>query len=168
MVGARLSGTRYHFLPPAGGGGYFGGGDGVDAQLTALELDLGEHGSWTITWAMEGELEGLSLLGKDESYSGLADETVAAGDRDAWRDHLGQAIMSVAGSWQVSGKTCPESLWALRLDFATGSVVVALGAVDQGIDYMPDELVVVFNPALADSYRPNQARQSAWRGQPVN
>lgn len=167
MVGARLSAVRYHFLPPQGSGRYSGGGDGVDADLTAVVLDLGEFGSWTITWAMEDELEGLAVLGRDVPYSGLADETVAASGREAWRDHLGEAIRSMSGSWHVSGHGCPESLWGLRLDFATSSVVVALGTADQRLDYVPDELVVVFDRALADSYRPRHTSHSAWRGQPL-
>jgi hypothetical protein len=162
IIGARLSAVIYHYLPPADGPGYAGGGDGVDADVAAVVLDLGDRGRRTITWAMQGELEGISILGQEVSYSGLADKTVDASSREAWRDHIGDTITSIAAAWQVSGDGCPESLWAMRLDFSAGSVVVALGTADHDIEYMPDELVVVFDTTLAGAYRPRHVSESAW------
>lgn len=166
MAGARLRSVTYHHLPPAHTSEYAGGGDGVDADVTAVVLDLGEHGRRTITWAMAGEVEGIAILGRDVPYSGLADKVIEASDREAWRDRIGDTITSVGAAWQVSGDGCPESLWAVRLDFLAGSVVVALGTVGDGIEYMPDELVVVFDARLAAAYRPRQASDSSW-GRPI-
>ncbi|HWH96613.1 MAG TPA: hypothetical protein VNT03_22310, partial [Baekduia sp.] len=131
-------------------------------DVSAVVLDLGDRGRRTITWAMAGELEGLSILGDEASYSGLADETLDASNREAWRGSVGEAITSVAAAWQVSEDGSPETLWAIRLDFSAVSVVIALGTADHDIEYMPDELVVVFDAALARAYRPPHVSESAW------
>lgn len=161
LVGAQLAGVTYHYLPPADGPAYAGDGDGLDADLIAVVLEFSNRGRATVTWAMLGELEGLALLGDAEPYSGAADEVVDASDREAWRGHRGDAITSVGVAWQVSGDDCPESLWALRLGFSTGPIVIALGAADPDLAYMPDELVVVFDQSLAGSYRPRHASESS-------
>ena len=153
----------YRYLPPADGPAFAGGGEGFDADLTAVVLDLADRGSTIITWAMQGELEGLALLNDDGSYSGAADGIVDANTRVAWRAHRGHKIISVGAAWQVSGDGCPESLWAARLDFSTGSIVIALGTADPDLEYMPDELVVVFDQSLAASYRPRHVSGSSWR-----
>lgn len=82
-------------------------------------------------------------------------------DRDAWREYIGDRIISVAASWQVSGEDCPESLWAVRLSFAGGSIVIALGTAYPHLDYQPDELVVVFDMSLARSYKPMHVSDSS-------
>jgi hypothetical protein len=165
IEGARLSGVTYHYLPPPDESGYSGGQTGVDCDLAAVELDLGERGTTTITWAMSGPFEGLAIL-TGESYAGVATETLDAADRDAWRDFIGSMITSVAASWQISDAKNPESLWAARINFAAGSIVIALGEATPDIDYMPDELVVIFDMALARSYKPHHVNESAW-GTPI-
>jgi hypothetical protein len=161
---ARLSGVAYHYLPPADGAYYAGGEEGVDTDLAAVVLHLGDRGTTTITWAMSGEIEGLAIL-EGESYSGIGLEILDAADRDAWRQHIGCRITSIAASWQISGEDCPESLWALRISFAAGSIVIALGTAPT-LDYMPNELVVVFDMSLARSYKPSHVTDSSW-GAPI-
>ncbi|KAA3607479.1 MAG: hypothetical protein DWQ01_14920 [Planctomycetota bacterium] len=161
---ARLSGVTYHYLPPVDGMYYTGSEKGVDCDLAAVDLDLGDRGTTAITWAMTGELEGLGIL-EGESYSGIASEVLDAADRKAWREHIGNRITSVAASWQISGEDCPESLWSIRLNFASGSIVIALGKAPD-LDYMPDELVVVFDKSLARSYKPIHVSDSSW-GAPI-
>lgn len=165
LEGARLSRVAYHHLPPADGMLYGGGDKGVDHMLAAIDLDLGDRGTAAITWAMAGDLEGLAIL-EDESYTGVGTELIDASDREAWREHVGQRVTAVAGSWQISGEDCPESLWAIRLDFAVGSIVIALGTAYPQLDYQPDELVVVFDASLARSYQPRHVRDSSW-GSPI-
>ncbi|MGE3966579.1 MAG: hypothetical protein AB7I09_20965 [Planctomycetota bacterium] len=136
----------------------------MDCDLAAVDLHLGNRGMTSITWAMAGELEGLAIL-DGESYSGIGDAVLDAADREAWREHIGKSITSVAASWQVSGEDCPESLWSVRINFGEGAIVIALGT-GPNIDYMPDELVVVFDMSLAQSYKPNHVRDSSW-GAPI-
>ena len=161
FVGAQLGVVTYRYLPPADASGYVGGGEGLDADLAAVVLDLGNRGRGTITWAMDSDLHGISVLG-DDSYTDLAAGFVEATSRGAWRGHVGDTITSVGAAWQVSGDRCPESLWALRLDFSAGSVVLALGTDYPEIDYAPDELVVVFDPVIAHAYQPRHVNGSAW------
>ena len=161
---ARLSGVTYHYLPPADGTHYAGGEEGVDCDLAAVELDLGDRGTTAITWAMAGELEGLAIL-KGESYSGIGTEALDAAGREAWRGHVSERITSVAASWQISGEDCPESLWSVRISSAAGSIVIALGTAPD-MEYMPNELVVVFDTSLACSYKPRHVRDSSW-GAPI-
>lgn len=165
LKGARLSGVKYHYLSPADGAYYDGGEEGVDCDIAAVVLDLGERGTTSITWAMAGELEGLAIL-EGESYSGMGSEVLDAAGREAWRYHIGRSVTSVAASWQFSGAGCPESLWAVRINFAGDSVVIALGTAPD-MDYMPDELVVVFDAAIARSYKPAHVNDSSW-GSPID
>lgn len=162
LVGAHLSAVTYRYLPPADESGYAGGGDGVDADLAAIVLDLGDRGHRTITWAMNGELHGIAILTDDEAYSDLVAKSVDASSREAWRDRIDGTIISIGAAWQVSGEGCPESLWAMRFDLRAGSVVVALGTDYPEIGYMPDELVVVYGPVRARAYRPAHVSDSAW------
>jgi hypothetical protein len=131
--------------------------------MAAVDLDFGKRGTTAITWAMAGELQGLAIL-PGESYAGIATEILDAADREAWRDLVGHKITSVAASWHISGADCPESIWAIRISFAVGSIVIALGAACPDIKYMPDELVVVFDMSLARSYKPHHGSESAWGG----
>jgi hypothetical protein len=162
LIGAKLAAVSYHYLPPAEGPAYVGGEDGFDADITAVVLEFAHQRPTTITWAMLGDMEGLAFLDEPATNSDTADATVDASDRDAWRVHRGDAVTSVGGAWQVSGEGCPETLWAVRLGLAAGSIVVALGTADPHLDYMPDELVVVFDESLARKYRPRHVSHSAW------
>jgi hypothetical protein len=162
FVGARLGAVTHHYLAPADGCGYSGGGDGVDADIAAVVLDVADRGRRTMTWAMEGGLEEIAVLGDQESCSSRADTIAVASAREAWRDHIGSTITAIGAAWHVSGDACPESVWAIRLDFLSGSVVVALGAVNHAIEYMPDELVVLFDRARAEAYSPRHVTGSAW------
>lgn len=163
LIGVQLAGVTYHYLPPVDDPGYVGGGDGFDAELSAIRLDLADRGPGVVvTWAMSGELEGLAILSDAALYPSVADETVDASDREGWRSYRGDTIRSVGAAWHVSAVNCPDSLWALRLDFATGSIVIALGTNRPDLDYMPDELVAVFDQSLADSYRPRHISGSSW------
>ncbi len=162
ILDSELTAVSYRYLPSAEGAEYHGGSDRVDADLTAVILELGGRGRRTITWAMEGELEGIAVLGGDAGYAGLADKTIEAHSRDGWRRHVGATITTVGVAWHVSCEDCSESLWALRLGFTSGSAVVALGALQQDLEYMPDEIVVVFDPEVARAYRPRHVSESAW------
>jgi hypothetical protein len=164
LKGARLLGVTYHYFPSTVRKGYIGG-NGVDDELTAVVLDLGDHGRMAFTWAMVGELEGLAVF-KEESLSEIAIEKHDAAQCAAWHQHIGHSIISIAASWQVSGENCPESLWAVRICFAEGSIVVALGRANPDIKYMPNELVVIFDSSLAQSYRPPHVNDSSW-GVPI-
>ena len=162
MVGASLSGVTYHYLPPADAATYTGWGAALDVDLSAVVLHFGDREERTVTWTMDGDLEGLALLEGPGAYEGLADRTVDASRRSGWTTHLGEAVVSLGAAWHVSASDCPPTLWALRHDFPTGSVVLALGALQATIDYAPDEVVVIFDADTARAYRPHHADGSSW------
>jgi hypothetical protein len=173
LKGARLSGVTYHHLfryDESGDPlpGYAGGEKGVDSYLAAVDLHVDERRTTAITWAMDGWFQGLGIL-KGESYSGIATDHSDAARREAWREHIGDTIRSVAASWHFSYESAPESIWAVRFDFSRGSVVIALGGTSRtnpAIEYEPDEIVVVFDPSLARSYKPHHVSESSW-GSPI-
>jgi hypothetical protein len=169
LKGARLSGVTYHHLfryDESGDPlrGYAGGEKGVDSYLAAVDLHFNERRTTAITWAMDGWFQGLGAL-SGESYSGIATDHSDAAGREAWHEHIGDTIRSVAASWHSSHEDFPESIWAVRFDFSRGSVVIALGSTwhaSPAIEYMPDEIVVVFDPSLARSYKPPAVNESSW------
>ena len=112
----------------------------VDADLVGVILGF-EDGVRSITWAMDGEVEALALL--DEAVSGSASEVTDVSAR--WP--VGEQLVSVEGVWQE-----PSALWALRLQFESCSIVVALGEFDGALRYLPDEIVVIFDPDVAGAY----------------
>jgi hypothetical protein len=162
ICGGRLQAVSYHYLPPADDSEYNAEDSRVHGDIRAVALQIADRGTFVVTWAMEGELEGLAVLGLNEPYAGTIDEAVDVTSSDGWRQHIGQMITSVAAASHVSCSGCPDSLWALRVDLPTGSVVVALGTADASVSYMPDELVVTFDPTVASSYRPKHVSASAW------
>lgn len=165
IIGARLEAVRYFYLPQIDSHEYEGSEAGVDSDLMAVELDFGSSGRRTITWATLGECEGLSLL-EDDGYSDVANGSLDASSRPGWHEQIGQAVESVAASWQDSGDDCDDSVWALRFGFSSASVVVALGGANPEIDYFADELVAIFQADRAQRYRPSHVDTSAW-GEPV-
>lgn len=166
FVGARLDSVRYHYLPHVDEAEYAGGENGFDDDLVAVELSFGESGRKTLTWATLGVHEGLSLL-EDSDYDGVSVGTVDVTSRAGWREHVGLRIDSVAASWHVSDESYPESIWSLRLGFAESSVVIALGGLNPELDYIPDELVVIFAEDLARRFRPPYVKASSW-GEPID
>ena len=165
LVGARLEFVYYRqtrssglAVPPAG-----------DSHEVDLDVVLGlSTGIVSITWERVELVEGLAI-----SFPGPVPDvdeiaSVPAGDSAGWRPYIGNEILGVHLGWQVSELDCPESLWALRLDFGTGDgVVVALGELDPDgkPGYHPDSLVVLFGEGMARSYEPRGAIGSSWAEQ---
>ena len=162
FIGAELRGVSYHFLPGIDETSHYRGGRaGVDADLAAIALEFRNRSSLVVTWAMVGaELHGLAIAA-GEPYAGLIGAVHGASDREAWRGHIGQRVISVDASWDVLGDTVLESLWAIRIHFPSGSLVVALGGIrsdrDPRVAYFPDEVVVLFDMSLAGSYVPDDS-----------
>lgn len=167
LLGGRLESVSYHYFPADDDSPYETQHAFIHDGVIAAVLEIMGRGRVVITWAMTGELEGLTVLDIDEPYPGVANRIADVSEIDGWDDHIGKVIMSLAAAWHVSDDDCPESLWALRFDFTTGSVVVALGTLNGDVAYMPDELVVIFDSASACLYRSTHGSPSAW-GEPFN
>lgn len=162
IVGRRLTGADYQYLPDGAEDSPYVGGDHVDGDLIAVRLAFDDD-ALVFTWATLGWVEGLSIV--PEPRWPLADHGAVhdAASRPAWADHLGGVVVSIGGAWQLSGVgPASESLWSVRLDFQGGSVVMALGGVDGALRYVPDELVVISERSLAVNYAPDHVGESAW------
>jgi hypothetical protein len=151
LMGARLAGVTYRYLPGLDTEEYEGREPGVDGDIAAVMLDLGDRGGYALTWSMDRFQQALALL-PAESYRAVADAEFDAAADGPWRTLLGQQIESCAVAWHVAEEGCPEAVWALRLNFSGASVVIALGELRDQPSYMPDELVVIFDPDVARTY----------------
>jgi hypothetical protein len=139
-------------------------GDGV-RQVEAGVVLRGVDGERVIRWSMEGEKEALwlsELLTNDGLLWAPDVWRVPVGE--PWSVLTGASIENVAIGWQrASGEI--QSVWSLRLDTAGGSVVLALGEIDWEsgrLSYIPDCVVAIFDPVLAEEYRPQSSVVSAW------
>lgn len=160
LVGAELTKVHYCFISNDEPG-YRGREEGVDCDLAAVRLGFAGRYGFVVTWATLGEIESLSVANGDVSMLGPPDHIVDASHYPEWRRHLGSNIVSLAASWQGDSYES-ESLWALRLEFLSGSAVIALGGFDAEVYYEADELVAIFDPSIARSYRPAHIGSSAW------
>lgn len=162
LVGKTLRGVSYRFLPEDGEDAeYAGSSNGIDSCLSAVTLTFDQSVSVSVTWAISGEVEGLAVLPSEE-YAGVADREVDVSETSAWSSVVGTQISSIQPSWQRSRIDAPESVWSIRIDSDSGSIVIALGEVYPVLDYAADELVVISNPNLARIYWPPHVGTSAW------
>jgi hypothetical protein len=125
------------------------------------------NGIVDLTWDRDDLVEGLSISIPKQVATGVESKKIAVSGSPQWLPLIGQEIFNVAFGWQVSESGCPESLWSLRVDFATGgSVVVALGELDSGLmpRYFPDSLLVIFDKQIAQTYEHLGAIGNAWGG----
>jgi hypothetical protein len=162
LLGACLNRVTYHYLPTADSETYVGSGTLVDADIVAVTLELQEREVQVVSWAMAGTLEGLAALPQGSTYDGSVHPSSDVTDEGGWSGAVGTTIRSVAGAWHISDESRTPTLWALRLEFLATSVVLALGTYHQDIAYMPDELVVIFDRATAETYHPEHALMGSW------
>jgi hypothetical protein len=84
---------------------------------------------------------------------------------EAWKSLTGNAIVNVRLGWHLPRVDRAEAVWAFRLDFEVGRrVLVALGKSDArgAITYSADDVVVIFDEALAAAYEIPAQTSSAW------
>lgn len=137
---------------------------GLDAASMGVELHW-KAGDTEVKWMMEGEREGLAVV-FDQTPADLSkDRTKSAGlpEQTRWRRAYGAVIMAVGVSWHQPTADL-AAIWAVRLEFSSGqSIVVALGEWRDGtLQYVPDQLVVVFDAAIARSYVVPTGEEPAW------
>lgn len=161
FVGKQLASVNYHYVPFDPGSAYLGQSEGLDADLAAIDFDFADGSSSYVTWAISGDIQGLMAV-EGSAYHGAVDAVFKATETQAWAPFVDEVVQSVEAQWQVSWEAAPETIWAFRLDFPSGSVVVALGTDDPQLDYMPDELVVVYDESKAKAFKPPHVEKSAW------
>jgi hypothetical protein len=124
-----------------------------------------EAGDTELKWMMAGEREGLAVVFDQTSADLSKDQTKSAPvpDETRWRRAFGAVVVAVGVSWHRPSADL-EAIWAVRLEFSSGqSIVVALGEWRDGkLQYIPDQLVVIFDAAIARSYYIPAGEEPAW------
>ncbi|GAA1575270.1 hypothetical protein GCM10009804_35090 [Kribbella hippodromi] len=116
-----------------------------------------------LEWYIDGVEESLRLVvAPDEA----ATKDIPARDVSAlrpWRSVVGSRIVSFGAATQEA-ETGSWFAWALRIGFSNGEhIVVALGELEgESVRYQPENLVVLSDPEMAQSYQVLDAPESAW------
>jgi len=163
MVGRSLRGVNY-LDPDTSDPWRIKAHPGFDAASMGVELHW-EASDTELKWMMEGELEGVGVV-FDQTPADLSkDRTKSAPvpDETRWRRAFGAVVVAVGVSWHRPAADL-AAIWAVRLEFSSGqSIVVALGELRDGtLQYIPDQLVVMFDAAIARSYVIEAGGEPAW------
>lgn len=128
-----------------------------DRVRMGVELETGEGATCAVAWRMAGACEGLVMGGGDvESLRGyhMALRRVDRTRSRGWQPFIGTPVHRVRAEWQISADGCPPTVWAVQLDLGVRTLTIALGeAASDGPSYQPDELLVIFDCAVAKGYR---------------
>jgi hypothetical protein len=166
LLGTRLVSVRYRYLEVEDDADYRSALPDVDTDLALVVLEFTGGRSLVVAWAISGNDEGLNLgEGPPGPELGPAAPEADVTTRRGWDRLVGRELLGAAGSWYSGGDA--KTLWSLRLDVGDRSAVIALGGPSEGaLKYEADELVVIFDAATAQTYRPEQDDDSAW-GSPI-
>jgi len=137
---------------------------GFDQASMGIELHW-DHGGSELKWIMAGEREGLALV-FDQTEADLRNDRVQpvqVPDESRWRKAIGAVVTAVGVSWHQPTAEI-SAIWSVRLEFSFDlSVVVALGEWRDGaIHYIPDQIVVIFDTAIAQRYVIPAGEEPAW------
>ncbi|MCC3316425.1 hypothetical protein [Nocardia africana] len=130
----------------------------------SLHLVLSSGDAISLTWTMDGLNEGLDLSITNElPPQSEAEQLIDVSRFDAWSAHLGDTIDSIQPVWHTPNIGCPDAVWSYRFDFhSSPSVTASLGQeIDGKVSYLPDSIVVIFDPNLSASYHIPASKQSA-------
>lgn len=165
LRGERLISARY--LLPSGMG--WGGGGDLDH---VHEVDMGvelltESGiRLELSWSTPGVGEGLVIAfgAVMDCSEGQRLSSVDVSRDDQWSAILGYSVESVAIAFCFHDFTSSMRPWSFRLGLSgSSSVTIALGEIREGrLQYMPDNIVVIFDEATAQLYVVPNSPESAW------
>lgn len=164
--GSRLTGVEYTYLDSGDGAPYEMGYPGAD-EMETVALRFAELGVVTVAWASpvpEGMVVGAGHLYRSRGGNSVLD----AADREMWRPYLGCRVEEVAVAWADAWNYPRVPLWALRLKFRGGSVVLALAehAERNGrppeLDVHPTSVVAIHSESLARGLHLFPGGPNAW------
>ena len=139
-------------------------GSGFEHAEAGVRL-IGSGGrSIVARWAQSGVDEFLWIGDSMDAVVGDWVPEIEEVEVASWRSVIGKRIVSVGVAWQRIEDTKYEA-WSLRLDFEPESIVIALGERDwpsNEVTYIPDCVVVIFDPPIARAYTPAASIGSAW------
>jgi len=163
VVGRRIVGVTYKTsIDPVQG--VEQGGRAVLHDVDHAVLLSTESMTIVLEWCIRNYDEFLNIVDspKEGAAAAVTDVLDATG-LSQWRHLMGLVITGFGVATQQS-EDGRQLLWAIRLDVERGaSVVVALGETEDALPrYQPDNLVVIFEPEMAQSYQFPGASESAW------
>ena len=165
LVGERLVAARYAVPAGVSWEGY-GGLEHVHEVDMGVELVTESGLVLGLSWSTPGREEGLSLAldRAGECPSNELIDLVDVSGQSEWSRVLGRLVEVVGVSFHVHADDSSIRPWAFRIGASGGtSVTVALGEVsDNVLRYMPDNIVVIFDEAVAREYQIPSSSQAAW------
>ena len=132
-----------------------------------VELVMADGSVLALHWEMQEYDEFLAIAPMSVAGSlgpeGLID-ALSVSAAPEWVGILGRTITGVGVAWHIPNAGCPRSVWAARIDLDGGSsFVIALGEIQEGAPtYHPTSIVILFDQAVAASYRIPASTTSAW------
>jgi hypothetical protein len=161
MVGQRIAHVGYK--------GLIDTAQGVGPTALVHEVDQAvvistESTTMVLEWRIRNYNEFLSVVDSpSEAATAALVDTHDVSGLQSWSCLVGSVVTSFGIATQPSEEG-RDLLWAVRIDIAgEPSVVVALGEVRGGMpNYQPDNLLVIFNAEVAQSYQVLGAAESAW------
>lgn len=128
-----------------------------------VEIAVDSGIRFVVSWAVDGLVQGLGQRVLSEGFEGRVGTVVDVSTMDQWKPLLGRAISRIGLASHVTEDGCPSTYWSMRIEFeGEGSFVIALGEVDEELEYHPESLVVLFDEATARSYYIFSSGMSAW------
>jgi len=163
MVGGRIQRVGYKTTAASAAGLNRGNSMLVHDVDQAVIISTGSA-TMVVEWSMPGFEERLNIVSApEEGESAAAGPVVDVTNSPAWSARTESPIVGfgVAGQRSATGSELP---WALRINLESGSsVVIALGEMRDALPrYQPDNLLVIFDPDLAQSLQVLDADYSAW------
>lgn len=123
-----------------------------------------ESATMVLEWCIRDYSEFLNVVASPtEGAAAAVTDIHDVASLPPWSSLVGSVIVGFGVATQQSEEGY-ELLWAIRINFDNGaSAVVALGEL-QGMapNYQPDNLLVIFDPEVAQSYQILGAPESAW------
>ncbi|MBO9532557.1 MAG: hypothetical protein J7513_06265 [Solirubrobacteraceae bacterium] len=128
--------------------------------IDAVELVTTSGQGCVVTWGVDGPDAGMAIVERD-AFVGEG-PVVTATSASEWAGLTGATVRAVFPSWQRGRDS--DTLWSLRLAFASGDLVIAIGGLHSA--RVMDEIVATRNDAVARSLHSPSAVTDAW-GEPA-
>lgn len=165
LVGHEISEVRY-LSPSTADAALMSNSQVVDQVSMGVWLRFASGSGLILRWKMNGVSESLTadFVDSEPLWQALGLREFASSSEARWSGLVGSRILAVGMSTHRPDESCPRQLWAVRLSLETHrAVVVALGELSpEGLSYMPDSVVVIFDPTVAAEFKIPAGESEAW------
>jgi hypothetical protein len=121
----------------------------------------------SVSWAMDGLIEGLCLEVRSEPVNASSDDLIAAIDvtgLQEWGPLVGRPLRLTGLATHIPSGTNRATVWSVRFESTNAAnVVIALGEADgPSLGYMPDNILAIFDESVARAFFIPGNSVSAW------